>query len=299
MLYIYVYYCATPVQYDGLTRYLVQILLCRVALPVPVVSYNSTRALVLPGSATREYRTYGSARVGNKLRPGSRKPPGVLVYFVWTSAPLEADSVPRRVFYDNFTTMQGRKRKLPRSPDGEPDGSFLLDPRSASAAAAAADGAGAGAAAAGMQHMDPRHIRVVPRSQVRVLHMDPRLVAASAAVGLGQLRSESLGGGGVGGSRRPTGLYVSTQQTGSGSGESKKTRTPEGPESKSDDEREDEEEEGGRKRSRSFEVCINAPRAETDSFLNTASNNPLKTGKLRRNSHEWHGFASQDSGRMN
>ena len=164
------------------------------------------------------------------------------------------------------------------------------------------------AAAAGMQ-MDPRQrIQVVPRSQVRVLHMDPSLVADGLRGGGGGGRDRgdgSSGGGGfggvfwggVGGAQRPSGLYVSTQHLDRGSGESKSTRSPEGPESKSDDE--DEEEEGGRKRSRSFEVCINAPRAETDSFLNTASNNPLKTGKMRRNSHEWHGFASQDSGRMN
>ena len=49
----------------------------------------------------------------------------------------------------------------------------------------------------------------------------------------------------------------------------------------------------------SFGVIIDAPRAETDSFLVTSSNNPIPVGKVQRRSQEWHGFASQDAGRMN
>jgi len=51
--------------------------------------------------------------------------------------------------------------------------------------------------------------------------------------------------------------------------------------------------------SSSFGVIIDAPRAETDSFLVTSSNNPIPVGKVQRRSQEWHGFASQDAGRMN
>ena len=49
----------------------------------------------------------------------------------------------------------------------------------------------------------------------------------------------------------------------------------------------------------SFGAFIEAPRAETDSFLLTSSDNPIQTGIIKRPSHEWHGFASQDAGRMN
>ena len=52
-------------------------------------------------------------------------------------------------------------------------------------------------------------------------------------------------------------------------------------------------------REESFETYIEAPRADTDSFLNTASNNPIETTLLRKTSNEWHGFASMDAGRMN
>lgn len=40
----------------------------------------------------------------------------------------------------------------------------------------------------------------------------------------------------------------------------------------------------------SFETYIQAPRADTDSFIHTASDNPLAHGIERKNSNEWHGF---------
>jgi hypothetical protein len=49
----------------------------------------------------------------------------------------------------------------------------------------------------------------------------------------------------------------------------------------------------------SFGAIIDAPRAETDSFMVTSSDNPIAVGKVAQLSHEWHGFASQDAGRMN
>jgi len=49
----------------------------------------------------------------------------------------------------------------------------------------------------------------------------------------------------------------------------------------------------------SFEAFIEVQRADTDSFLLTASDNPITYTHMKRPSNEWHGFASQDAGKMN